>query len=564
MIIYQILMRLWGNLNDNLVWNGTKAENGCGTMNAVSRKALDGLRRMGVSHVWYTGLLAHSTTTDYAAWGLPHNHAAMVKGRAGSPYAVRDYYDIDADLASSPERRWKEFRALVERTHRAGLKMIMDFVPNHVAREYRSTMKPVWVRDLGEDDDRTCAFSPNNNFYYIPGQRLSCSFDMKGNEPQPYVEEPARATGNDCFGASPSKNDWYETIKLNYGVDYCGGRREYFDPIPDTWTKMKDILLYWCGHGVDGFRCDMAEMVPCSFWNWAIHKVKEAYPEVIFIGEVYNPSLYRDYINRGGFDLLYDKVGLYDTIRSVIEGKQWASAITGAWQAVGDIAPHMLNFLENHDEQRVASDFFAGNAEKGKAGVAVAACMRGQAFMLYFGQELGECGMDEEGFSGRDGRTTIFDYWSMKSLRQWQEIDYCTRKLPAEVQPLRQWYKKVLTLSQKEKALRDGMFFDLMYVNYNNSAFDCRRVYAFLRKADNELVIVVANFGDCPQTVSPYVPAHAFETLEIEEGEAEGKDLLNGRRWKGCLRKDGQVTVDVPAYGAAIIKVVLAGGKDEA
>ena len=555
MVIYQIFTRLWGNLQLSTRYKvlGTRAENGCGGMNAVTTKALHKLRDMGVTHVWYTGLLAHASATDYSAFGIPRNHSAMVKGRAGSPYAVRDYYDLDPDLASSPERRWDEFRTLIERTHKAGLRVIMDFVPNHVAREYHSVMKPEGVRDLGEDDEQSLAFSPQNNFYYLPGQPLACSFDMKGEEAEPYVEMPAKATGNDCFTPCPGRNDWYETVKLNYGIDYCNGGAKHFAPRPSTWEKMADILLYWAQQGVDGFRCDMAEMVPQEFWGYATKRVRALHPNIIFIGEVYNPGLYRTYLAHG-FDLLYDKVGLYDTLRAVVGG-QSATSITGAWQAVDDIAGHMLNFLENHDEQRIASDFFAGSAEKGKPALAVQACMRGQAQMIYFGQELGERGMDEEGFSGRDGRTTIFDYWSVRSIREWQAADYCTKKLRKETQALRSWYKKVLLLSQTEPALKDGAFFDLMYANYQNADFDCHRLFAFLRKWEDVLILVVANFSDHEQTAAPIIPAHAFDCLELKEGDFEGRDLLNNRRWSGELHRDGRLRVNVPAQGAAIVKI---------
>ena len=281
-IIYQLLPRLFGNKVTNPVFNGSKEQNGCGRMNDLTMLALRKIKAMGVTHVWPTGLLEHSTQTDYSAYGIPRDHSAMVKGRAGSPYAIKDYYNIDPDLATRPDKRMAEFEALLARVHKAEMKLIMDFVPNHVSRQY--------CGDLGKKDNTLQAFSPQNNFYYIPGQRLACRFDMTGTEMEPYREMPAKATGNDCFSAQPDRNDWYETIKLNYGVDYCAGGVKHFIPVPNTWHKMLQILRFWAAKGVDAFRCDMAEMVPVEFWDWALRQVKDEFPQVQFIGEVYNPA----------------------------------------------------------------------------------------------------------------------------------------------------------------------------------------------------------------------------------------------------------------------------------
>ena len=407
-IVYQVLPRLYGNRNITRKPKGTIEENGCGKLNDFTDKELNNIRQKGVTHVWYTGVIRHATKTSYSAYGIPQCHPAVVKGQAGSPYAISDYYDIDPDLAVDVNSRMAEFEALVARTHKAGMKVIIDFVPNHVARQYKSLFQPEGVKGLGDDDDLTQGFSPQNNFYYCPGEQFSPYFDLYAGEAEPYHEEPAKATGNDHFDSRPGMNDWYETVKLNYGVDYYAGGIGFFNPVPDTWSKMLAILDFWASKGVDAFRCDMAEMVPSAFWTWALGRLKAKHPEVKIIGEVYNPSLYRTYI-ASGFDYLYDKVGMYDTLRSVICSGQSATAITGAWQATDDIADHMLYFLENHDEQRVASDFFAGCAFKAVPALAVSLLLRRNPFMLFEGEEYGEKGMDAEGFSGRDGRTPTFD-----------------------------------------------------------------------------------------------------------------------------------------------------------
>ena len=532
-IIYQVFTRLFGHRSNTPVVNGTIEENGCGKLNDFTPSALKKIRELGVTHIWYTGVIRHATMTDYSRYGIPRQHPAVVKGRAGSPYAITDYYDIDPDLAVDVERRMEEFEQLVTRTHRAGLKMIIDFVPNHVARQYKSICKPAGVRDLGEDDNPNEGFNPaRNNFYYCPGQAFMPYFDLYHGEKEPYQEMPARATGNDCFHNAPGMNDWYETVKLNYGVDYYAGDVGHFEPIPNTWQKMLDILLFWAGKGVDAFRCDMAEMVPADFWAWATTRVREQYPDIRFIGEVYNPNEYRHYI-ASGFDYLYDKVGMYDAMRDVICHRRDTDAITWAWQQTDDIRDHMLYFLENHDEQRVASDFFAGSGEKAVPALVVNALMQQNPFMLYFGQEWGERGMDAEGFSGRDGRTTIFDYWSLQP----------------RYNALTQIYNKVLNIARSEKTVSEGLMFDVMYANQQY-----RQQYAFLRKADKETLFVVANFADVPVTIDITIPSHAFDYLNLLEKAYKAVDLLTGTQASLVLIRDQQVSIALPPRGAVVYK----------
>ncbi len=542
-VIYQVFTRLHGNRNSTRIENGTIEENGCGKMNDFTPGSLKKIREMGVSHIWYTGIIRHATQTDYSAYGISKNHPAVVKGKAGSPYAITDYYDVDPDLAVDVDNRMQEFEELVKRTHKAGLKVILDFVPNHVARQYHSICKLEGVKDLGEDDNPEHGFDPQNNFYYCPGERFSPYFDLYHGEDEPYIEEPAKATGNDCFHNAPGMNDWYETVKLNYGLDYYAGRVEYFNPIPNTWSKMTDILLFWAKKGIDGFRCDMAEMVPAAFWHWATDKVKFVYPDKVFIGEVYNPAEYRNYIN-AGFDYLYDKVGMYDTLRGVICGNQSTHAITNAWQQTDDIRDHMLYFLENHDEQRIASSFFAGDARKGVPGLIVFALLQQNPLMIYAGQEYGETGMDKEGFSGIDGRTTIFDYWSVGTLMR-----SAGRKLKKEEKALKDVYDKILNIARQEKSVCEGSFFDLMYVNGQS-----QRQYAFLRHAANEVLLVVVNFDEIPVVMDVMIPTHAFDFLGLEEKEVSATDLLTGDKLNLSLKRDEAVTLSLPPLGANILK----------
>ena len=449
----------------------------------------------------------------------------------------------------------KEFENLVRRTHKAGLKMVIDFVPNHVARQYASDACPEGVRDLGADDDTAKAFDPDNNFYYIPGQSLHTGFDTEHRSDVPYEETPAKVTGNDHFDAWPSRNDWYETVKLNYGVDYCAGRQTHFSPVPSTWLKMTDILLFWAKKGVDAFRCDMAEMVPAEFWAYATKRVKEKYPGILFIAEVYNPAEYRRYIG-SGFDYLYDKVGLYDTLRGIVCGGLSASCITGCWQAIDDIRPHMLNFLENHDEQRIASAFFAGDARKALPALAVSAMMGTSAFMVYAGQEIGEPAMEAEGFSGSDGRTTIFDYWSVASLRK-LTAKRPEAKFTKQEKELYDFYRRVVRLCRSERALADGNFYDLQYANYERShGYNCDRQYAFMRQSTGgQTLLIVANFDAVPIHAGVVVPSHAFEYLSLRRGMRSARCLLSGQIQTLDFKPDTPLYIDVPAYGAVVLEL---------
>lgn len=558
-IIYQVFTRLFGNGNIRCKKNGTIEENGCGKMADFTIKALNEIKNLGATHIWYTGVIEHATQTNYSRYGIRPDHPAVVKGKAGSPYAIKDYYDVDPDMANSIPDRMKEFENLVKRSHKAELKVIIDFVPNHVARQYQSDAKPKDVVDLGENDDKNMAFSPNNNFYYIPGQTLQGEIDLHYNAPEPYVENPAKATGNDKFDAYPSVNDWYETIKLNYGVDYMNGRYGHFDPVPDTWNKMLDILLFWASKDIDGFRCDMAEMVPVEFWGWAIPQVKEQYPHLIFIAEVYNPYEYRNYLFNGKFDYLYDKVGLYDTLRALTCGHDSATNIPFRWQSLSGIEKRMLNFLENHDEQRIASDFFAGNGFKAIPAMTISACMNTNPVMIYFGQEFGEPGMDEEGFSGKDGRTTIFDYWTVDTIRRWRNGGkFDGKNLTAGEKKLQNFYTTLLNLCNKEKAIREGEFFDLTYANLEGCYFNEHKQYAFFRKAGKELLLIIVNFDQSPAAPNVMIPTHAFEYLGIPFKESyKAKDLLTGNTENLTMAPDQRTQILLEGYGAKILKIKL-------
>ena len=558
-VIYQVLPRLFSNTCSDCIPFGTKEQNGVGKLNHFTPHVLQEIKSLGATHVWYTGVIEHATQTDYSEYGIRPNNPYIVKGKAGSPYAISDYYDIAPDLAEDVPARMQEFEALVSRTHDAGMKMIIDFVPNHVAREYHSDCMPKGVEQLGAQDDKEKQFSPQNNFYYIPRQRFSPHFFIGQNTPGEYHEFPARATGNDKFDAFPDNNDWYETVKLNYGVDYLDWGRHHFDPIPGTWYKMRDILMFWSAKGIDGFRCDMVHMVPVEFWHWAIPQVKREYPHMIFIAEIYEPALYRPYIEYGQFDYLYDKVGLYDKLRAVECHGVSAAQISYCWQSLDGLSDHMLNFLENHDEQRFASSQYAGNAARVLPSLVVSSTISRAPMMIYFGQELGERANDAEGFSGRDGRTTIFDYWSVPTVRAWYNNGKCdTTQLTPEQRRLRKLYEKVLNLCQKEEAIARGEFFDLMYVNFDNHLFDPHQHYAYLRYTREEIIMIVANFGENSANIAINIPQLALDMMGVESGKYSAQELLSGTTAEKYLHQAIPFETSIEGKGAVMWKIKLA------
>lgn len=548
-VIYQMFPRLFSNTTADCVPDGDITRNGCGKMNDLTPKVLKAIRTLGVTHVWYTGVIEHAHATDYSSYGITPDNPFIVKGKAGSPYAISDYYDIDPDIAVDVNARMKEFEALVDRTHAAGMKVLIDFVPNHVARRYHSDAAPAGIEDFGQGDDPTYFFSPRNNFYYIPRQLFQPGFDIGD-----YTEFPSKASGNDCFNAFPSRNDWYETVKLNYGVDYGDGSR-HFDPVPPTWFKMLHILRYWASKGVDGFRCDMVFMVPVEFWEWAIPQVKAHYPDIIFIAEIYDVGQYREFLEKGNFDYLYDKVNLYDTLRAVQCYHHSAATITDCWQRVDGIGPRMLNFLENHDEQRFASAEYAGDATKVLPSLVVSSMISSGPFMLYAGQELGEKAEDAEGFSGKDGRTTIFDYWSVPTLRRWFNGGKADGgQLSAVEKDLRGVYAHILGLLNSEKALSEGEFFDLMYVNFNNPRFNPHRHYAFMRRHGDEVILIAVNFSDQAYDMAVEIPALALGMYGIKEGLKKGKELISGREGDLTVSREEPFTTHISAWGAVAWK----------
>ena len=537
-IIYQIFPRYWGDRAGKQKKGGTLDENGCGKFSNIDRESLDYFKSLGVTHLWLTGIVRHAT--GESTGGCTASSPDWVKGRAGSPYAITDYYDVNPYLADKPERRMEEFKDLLKRVHNAGLKVIIDFVPNHVARDYTSFTAlhpaPTGMPSLGSDDDKSVHWREENDFFYYPGTELKLPIKS-----QTYKELPALASGN-AYTAEPAVNDWYDTIKINYCDTHTG-----------TWDKMLDIVRFWAGMGVDGFRCDMVELVPADFFTWLIREIHKQYPEIVFIAEVYQKELYSKYIREVGFDLLYDKSGMYDTIRAIVQKntddsgvpvEAWQSTrkITWNWQSLGDLQPYMLNFLENHDEQRFASDFFGKDARNVFAALYASLYFNRASFMIYSGQEVGERGMYQEGFSGKDGRSTIFDWYTSDKVRKlWRYIHGDMKALDRKDVALLERYRSALTQATGNRAVISGSTYDLCYCNLSSDGFCVDRHFAFLRDCGDDTVLVACNFSNVDAEMELSIPEHAFQWLELNETET--------------LNHNNPIHLKVPAMDAAVVKL---------
>ncbi len=539
--IYQLLPRLFSNTNETRKPNGTLAENGVGKFADINDAALKSIHdELGATHVWLTGVLAQATSMDYSAIGKPADDPDLLKGLAASPYAIKDYGDVCPDYAIDPAKRLEEFKVLLDRAHQAGLKVIIDFVPNHVARSHDSKLV-----SFGHTDDPKIFFSPKNNFFWLQpdspgggpplrlptvrdGQILSPTCRVLGQGDGLFGPETktGRVTGNNASTWSPSQNDWYETVKLNYGFDFTTGRRGYphagdpSQPVPDTWRKMDVVLAHWQSLGVDGFRCDMSHMVPPEFWGWALDRARSRNPAVYFIAEAYNNdpmkveggydlvahhhNVMLELLN-AGFDAVYDDPS-YKTLKSIYDGQSWANDLDGVLAAQGSyVFPNSLRYAENHDEVRLASK---GNW--GGLGMEVGRPVSGVLFgisrgpvLLHSGQEVGEPASGSEGFSDDNGRTTIFDYWSMPEVAKWVNGHrYDGGRLSPQQKELRAFYGRLLKTCG-EPAFADGEFYPLNGANKDNEAFgrlgehaSGHWLYAYLRSegAGASCYLVVANF----------------------------------------------------------------------
>ena len=586
-VIYQVFTRLFGNTNTtNKPW-GTIEENGVGKFNDFTDSALTEIKDLGITHIWYTGVPHHDVIRDYLKFGISNDDPDVVKGRAGSPYAVKDYYNVNPDLAVNVSNRLQEFEALIKRSHKNNLKVIIDIVPNHVARNYQGLSNPEGTKDFGAEDDKNVVYDVNNNFYYDPKNAFEVPDFLNGYLPlggeknplsdSQFDENPAKWTGNGSRSPKPNFYDWYETIKVNYGISQEG--KKDFDALPDgfenedyekhftfwhdktvpnSWIKFKDIALYWLEKGVDGFRYDMAEMVPVEFWSFMNSSIKMKNPDAFLLAEVYNPKMYRTYIKKGKMDYLYDKVQLYDTLKQVIKGHGSTDDISPIMDDLQDIEHNMLHFLENHDEQRIASSEFAGNADKAKPAMVVSATISTSPTMIYFGQELGEDGSENAGF-GTPSRTSIFDYIAVPALQRWvNDKEFDGGKSTKDELTLRDFYKRLLNFTIKSDALM-GWYQDLHAYNREHTFNYNSKILSFVRYSEDEKLIIISNFDAKKSNEFVLrIPSEIIKRWNLKDGIYQLNDELYNTKYFNLEVNNslGKVKISMKPLESFILKLL--------
>lgn len=592
-VIYQLMVRTFGNTNETRKAHGTLEENGCGKFADIDEAALKSLADMGFSHLWLTGVLEQASGTDY-----PHRSGdvpALLKGKAGSPYAIRDYFDVCPDYAINPDHRIDEFHELIDRCHEYGFKVLIDFVPNHVARSYVSDIRP--DLSFGESDDISKFFDRNNHFYYLPENaagggaplRLPDATGQPGRAIYKPEESVGKVTGNNAVTWTPSVTDWYETVKLNYGHDFTKGRDTSHLPpatahvteVPKTWQVMDQVLEYWQAIGVDGFRCDMAHMIPMEFWCWLIRRCRNRNETVYFFAEAYDNDPAKlcdghvlDELLAAGFDAVYDDP-VYDIMEGIYDDGKWANDLDSL-TFTGARFHKSLRYAENHDEVRIANpSVWGGHGMKiGKPVSAILFAMGRGPVLLYHGQEVGEPALETWGYGGHGGRTSIFDYGSMPEFAKWFNCGACDGvRLSPEQRELRAWYGRLIRVTQMD-AFTKGNFYGLNHDNKANLHFgrlghetvSGHWLYSFLRcdLVAAEVCLVVVNLH--PQLkmmdVKVKIPASAriftgYTGEECWTFQEILEDDWSANILPKRLETDGLALPEMPACTARFLKITV-------
>jgi hypothetical protein len=223
---------------------------------------------------------------------------------------------------------------------------------------------------------------------------------------------------------------------------------------------------------------------------------------------------------------LYDKVETYDHLKAVIQGKTWPDGLSDIQNRMADIEHNMLHFLDNHDEQRLASPEFAGSAQKGKPMMVVSATISSSPTMIYFGQEVGEAGNENAGF-GTHSRTSIFDYIGVPNHQRWMnQGKFDGGQLSEDEKDLRDFYKRLLNFSINSSALM-GKFQEIQTANRGITPGYDIAIYAYTRWSDTEKLIVVTNFySQASSNFELRIPADIIQKWNLKDGTYTITDQL--------------------------------------
>jgi glycosidase len=478
-----------------------------GQFNALTAERLDEIKDLGVDYLWLTGVLEHASRDQ--------TDPDVVKGEAGSYYAIYDNWDVSAQSGSMAD-----FEALIDRAHDAGLRVIIDFVANHTARMHRTDVLCKQHLDFGRQDRTDAFFHRDNNYYYITDDSFTPPtqndvdgadgvFDTDIFAAGVQLENPARVTGNDIVSANPASQDWFETVKLNYGYD-IQSRQAHYNPRPRTWMQMLDVAQYWVEKGVDGFRVDFAHAVPIEFWRYFASELRRVQPSVFLLAEAYEsdqrmrlPGFSYHAMLEAGFDSVYNSEMYWAMHNQVVRPGTMRNANPMRSPAMNDNILRrgfmFTQYMENHDEMRAASRHFApwvGDREqRSRLGLAYTTYLglTPGHLMLHGGQELQEDASVFGGYAGDNGRSSIFDFVYQSQTRTWL---HGTR--PQWMIDFRNKYKRLLELKEepafaKPHSYEHPSFIDLDGANWFKE--ESKWIASYVRFDGDDAYLVVAN-GD--------------------------------------------------------------------